>query len=134
MDADHVGAPEKLVLVHALGPTFSCAFRGEVLAPGDRLHADGGANAGDLGAQVAKADDAERAPVKVEANSRLPTPAGTHGMELLAQMAGKRQHERDCEFRRGQTAAAAIAAGCATYRNVGVLGSRHIDRSVALAS
>src|SRR5262249_56458539 len=98
------------------------------LVPGYRLQANSGADPRDLGPQVAEADDAERAPVKVKANSRLPPPAATHGMEFLAQMAGKRQYERDCELRGGKPAAAAIAAGRATHRDVKVLGGRHIDR------
>ena len=75
MDGDHVGAAEQLVLVDVLGALRLGALGREVLAPGDHLHADGGADARHPAAEVAEAQDAERAAVEVEADRGLPAAA-----------------------------------------------------------
>ena len=62
------------------------ALVGEVLAPGDHLHAEGGADLADLGAEIAEPEDAERLALQIEAERGLPAAAGPHGVELLAQM------------------------------------------------
>ena len=133
MDADDVRAAEQLVLVDALGAPLLGALGRQVLAPGDRLHADGGADLGDLGAEIAEPDDAERAPVEIEADGGLPAAAGAHGVELLAQVAGHGQHQADGELGGGEAAAAAVAAARAAHHHLAVGGGGHVDGGVALA-
>ena len=63
------------------------ALVGEVLAPGDDVHAEGLPDAGDLAAQPAEADDAEPGAGEVGADGLLPA-AGADGGVLLRDVPG----------------------------------------------
>src|SRR5262249_34857797 len=66
--------------------------------------------------------------IEVEADGRLPPAAGAHGMKLLAQMPGKRQHERDGKLGRCQPTAAGAA-----YRDIALPGRLDVDGGIALS-
>ena len=100
----------------------------EILAPGDRLHAHGGADPADLCAEIAEADEPKRLALEVKAERRLPAAAGAHRLELLAQMARQAKHQGDRDLGR-RPARATRAAD----RDVVGLGGLQVDGGVALA-
>src|SRR5581483_825460 len=116
-----------------LGAPLPGALGREVLAPGNHLHADGGADLADLRAEIAEADDAERLAVEIGAHRGLPAAARAHGLELLAQMTRQRQHQPDGQLSGGEAAAAPVAAPRSANRHLVVLGSLKVDGGVALA-
>ena len=72
MQADDVACGKQLVLLDARDADVRGRLGGQVLAPGDDVHLQRLRDAGDLAADLAEADEAERAAVKLNAEARLP--------------------------------------------------------------
>ena len=92
MDGDEIGAREQLVLGYPPRPDLGRARLGQVLAPGQEVHAERLAEARDLGADVAEPDDAERGAMQIAPDPDLPA-AGPHRVRLREQVAGERQDQ-----------------------------------------
>ena len=73
MDGDNIRLPEQLVLRDQLGADFSRALGGEILAPGDHLHAEGVADPRYRAADVAETHNSERPADHVITDRLLPS-------------------------------------------------------------
>jgi hypothetical protein len=85
VNRDDVGRGQELVLFDATGRGLGRALVGEVGAPGEDVHAEGGADAGDPGAELAEAEHAEGLAVQAHADRRLPA-ALAHVLRLAGQV------------------------------------------------
>ncbi len=111
VDGHDVGRPEQLLLGSGLiDAGLLAALGGEVLAPGDDLHAHRLGDLGHPGAKPAEPDHAERLALDVGAERALPEGAPLHALALLADMAGEFQHQADGDGR-GRAADGGGAAG-----------------------
>ena len=89
MERDDVGAREQRVEIDQRHRRV----RGRRAVPGDHLHADAAADAGDLAADAAEPDDAERLAEKLHAFERLPG-AEAHRPVHAGDVAGAGEHQR----------------------------------------
>ena len=100
MDGDEVGLAQQVVHLDALGGRRVGGGLVEDVVP-DQAHVEGGGATGDLAADAAEADDAERLALRVvgERGLRLaPAPCAGAGVGLeLHQAAAQHQHQRDGE-------------------------------------
>ena len=87
VDGDDVRGGEQLVPLDPADADLGGPLVGEVLAPGDDVHAEGETDAGDLAALAAEADDAEPGAGEVGADRLLPA-AGADGGVLLRDVPG----------------------------------------------
>ncbi len=111
MDGDEIRVAEKVVLgnvVRARGLGF---LFGQVLAPGDSLHAEGLADRGRTLAKLAKAEDAEREAFEVASDRRLPRRAAFQPCILETDSARKLQHQAEGDAG-GRAAGRAGPADC----------------------
>ena len=74
MDGDDIGLLKQLVLRDEDGSDFGSALTGEILAPGDRLHAEGQADLRHCAADIAETQKPERPPGHVIADRRCQPP------------------------------------------------------------
>ena len=128
MNADDVGGCEQLVLGGITDAGLFAGLAGQIGAPGDDLHAECLADARDLPAEFAEADDAERLALDILAERDLPAFAGFHPRVLEADLAGQFQHQPDREPGRGIADRTGAADGDATR-----LGGCKVERGVAHA-
>ena len=89
MDGDDVGGGQQLFLAGVADAGFLAFLRRQVRAPGDHVHAKGLPELGDLGAELAEPNDAERAALDLVAEQALPGHAGMHARVLAADIAGQ---------------------------------------------
>src|SRR5262249_40787977 len=73
MHRENVGAAEQLVLLRPLDAPPPAPPYGQVLAPGDRLHAKGDPDAGDRAAEAAETQQAQRLAGDAVADAGLPS-------------------------------------------------------------
>ena len=111
-------------------PCAAAFSAGQVLAPGDRLHAKGEADAGDGTAEPPEAQQAERLAGDAVADAGLPS-ALTHELMVLGDAPGGAEDQPPGELG-GILVAAAGAAGAA-HRDAAILKRRHVERGVAHA-
>src|SRR5271166_3099790 len=90
---------EQLVLRDERGADFSRALGREILAPGDHLHAEGGADPRYGAADVAETQDTERPPGHVITHRLLPSAAAQRRV-LGDEIAGAAQDKRPGQFDR----------------------------------
>src|SRR5262245_33326030 len=95
MDADEVRLPEQVLLADVVDARLLALLGREVLAPGDRLHAERLADHGGAGAELAEAEDAERGALELRPDGALPGLAGLEAGILVADMAGQVEHQTD---------------------------------------
>src|SRR5882762_10852930 len=95
MNAEEIRLAEQVLLRHQRSPAGLGGLGGEVLAPGDQLHAERLADLADLGAELAEAEQAERLAAKLDAERRLPPHAGLHPVVLVADPARELEHDAD---------------------------------------
>src|SRR3954469_12486376 len=110
VDGHDVRGGEQLVLLDATDADLGGALVGEVLAPGDDVHAEGDADAGDLGTEPAESDDAESPAREVAADGLLPA-TDAHGGVLLRDVAEGREDEAPGELGGGGRLRAGAADG-----------------------
>ncbi len=128
MDGDDVGGRKQLFLGGVGDADFLAAFRRQVRAPGDHVHAEGLREFRDLAAELAEADHAERPALDLHADMLLQGFAGMHPRAFPADIAGQFQdqaHRQGC----GRIAAPLRAA----QHDLVVLGGFHVDRGIAHA-
>src|SRR3546814_440526 len=102
---DEVGRAERRLLADGRAALGGRLLGGQVLAPGDRVHAEGLAIAGDQAAEAAEPDDAERRAVEVAAEADLPAAVAERlGLQVDAPGGGHDQigrascRERVCPY------------------------------------
>src|SRR5260370_33965019 len=95
MNRDEIGAAEQLVLVDAGSAGLARLVLGEVLAPGDQLHAERTADRGGTRAQPAEADDAERLAEQIDADRLLPPRARLQPCVLVADLSRQFEQQPD---------------------------------------
>src|SRR5262249_58622842 len=88
VDADEIGLPEQVLLADIVDARLLALLGRQVLAPGDRLHAEGLADHGGAGAQPAEAKDAQRRALELRPQRALPGLARLEAGGLLAPIAG----------------------------------------------
>ena len=131
MHRENVGAAEQLVLLDPLDALLRGLLGGQVLAPGDRLHAKGEPDAGDRAAEAAEAQQAERLAGDAVADPGLPS-ALAHKLMILGDPPGGAEDQAPGELG-GILVAAAGTAGAADG-DAAILQRRHVERGVAHAS
>ena len=94
---------KQLVAVDPADAVLGGALVGEVLAPGDDVHAERLTDPRDLAAQPAEADDAEPGAGEVAADGLLPA-AGADGGVLLGDVPRDREDQRPGELGGGRSA------------------------------
>src|SRR5262245_57714215 len=95
MDADEIGLPEQVLLAGIVDARLLALLWREVLAPGDRLHAERLADHGGAGAKLAEPEDAQRRALELRPDGALPGLAGFETGVLVADMAGELEHQAD---------------------------------------
>src|SRR5580704_11331617 len=111
MHGKNIRATKQLVLLDTLDTLFGGLLGSQVLAPGNRLHIEGKANAGDRAAELAKAEQAERFAGDAVADAGLPAALAYKGV-ILGDPPHRTEDEAPGEFR-GVVVAAAGATGAA---------------------
>src|SRR5262245_66205706 len=111
MDADEVCLPEQVLLADVVDARLLALLGREVLAPGDRLHAERLADHGRAGAKFAEAEHAERGALELRPDSALPGLAGLKAGILVADMAGEFEHQADGDGGRRAARRAGAAGG-----------------------
>src|SRR5262249_30029963 len=111
MHREDVRAPEQLILLDAFDALGRSVFWGQVLAPGDTLHAKGETDAGDCAAEAAEAQQAQRLAGDAVADPGLPS-ALAQELMILGDPAGRAEDQAPGEFR-GILVAAAGTPGAA---------------------
>src|SRR3954453_23066019 len=99
MDRQKVRLPEQVLLRHQRRTAGLGLFFGEVLAPGDQIHADRLADLANLAAELAEAQKPERLAGKLDAERRLPRHALLHPRVLVADLARELEHDADRKLR-----------------------------------
>ncbi len=126
---DEVGALQQLFLRPGeRGADLPRPFLGEVLAPGDHLHAEGPAHLRDPAADLAQAQQAERPAVQVGAEGGLPGAVPAQAVRLGDDRAGEAEEQGPGEFDRRGGGAGRPADGDAV-----ALGGGEVDHRVAHA-
>ena len=128
MHREHVGLPEQLVLLDPLDPLLGGLLGGQVLAPGDRLHAEGDADARHRAAEPAEAEAANGLAGHAVADTGLPA-ALAHERVVLGDTPGRAEDEAPGELG-GVLIAAARPAGAA-HGDPASLQRLHVERGVA---
>ena len=100
-------------------------LRGEILAPGDDVHAESLCHLRDALAEIAEPDQTEGMSKKVGPHRRLPGLAGLHAGILFTDVAGEIDHQSDREFGCGM-----LCALGPTHKDAAILGRRDIDRGI----
>src|SRR4051812_20837322 len=100
MNAQEIRLAEQILLRHQRGATGLGGLRGEILAPGDQLHAERLADLAHLGAELAEAEQTESLAAKLDAQRRLPWHALLHAVVLVADLARELEHDADCKLGR----------------------------------
>src|SRR3954453_17710575 len=95
MDRQKVRLPEQVLLRNKRRTAGLGLFFGEVLAPGDQIHADRLADLADLAAELAEAQEPERLAGELDAERRLPGHALLHAIVLVADLARELEHDAD---------------------------------------
>src|SRR6266403_3520081 len=113
-----------------LDPLLAGSFGGQVLAPGDRLHAKGEADPGDCAAEPPEAQKAEGLAGHTVADPGLPS-ALPHELMILGDMPGGAEDQPPGEFG-GVLIATAWTAGAA-HGDTAILQRGHVERGVAHA-
>src|SRR3546814_16307071 len=92
MDAEEIGLPEQVAAFDTAYALFGGLLVREVLAPGDGLHAERLAQLGDIAAEPAGAEQAERRAVEAAPDGGLPASL-LHSAVLERDVACPRQHQ-----------------------------------------
>src|SRR5262245_46289964 len=95
MNREEVGLAEQLFLADPHGAARLGLLVGQILAPGDQVHADRLADLADLAAELAEAEQAERLAAELDAERRLPRHALLHAVVLVADLARELEHDAD---------------------------------------
>ena len=128
VQADDVRAPEQLGLVAADGARRLGRLVGEVRAPGQDLHAERPRDGHHAAAEVAEAEQAQRAPGQARADRALP-PAGAQRRVLEGHRAQQPEQQRPRQLgRRGR------GAGHPADRHAAPAGGRQVHGGVAHAA
>ena len=122
------GLPEQVLLAHVVDAGLLALLRGEVLAPGDDLHAERLGDGGGADAELAEAEHAEREAVEVDADGGLPRLAGLHARVLVADAPGQLEHQAD-----GDAGRRIAHRRRAADHHAALLGRRHVERGIAQA-
>src|SRR5579862_3284461 len=130
MHREDVGAAEQLVLLDALDPLRGGLLGGQVLAPGDRLHAEGEADPADRAAEPAETQEAQRLAGDAVADAGLPA-ALAHQRVIFRDAAGRPENEPPSQL--GGVLVAASRTPGPAHRDAAVLQRRHVERRIAHA-
>src|SRR3954468_14884850 len=95
MDRQEIRLPEQILLRHQRGAAGFRLFFGEILAPGNQVHADGFADPTDLAAKLAEAEKPQRFAGELDAERRLPEHTRLHAVVLVTDLARKLEHDAD---------------------------------------
>src|SRR5262249_6836856 len=95
VDGDEICVAEKIVLGDVISACGFGLFFGQVLAPGNGLHAEGLADCCRALAELAETKDAEREAFEVTSDRRLPRRAGFQPSIFKADPAGEFQHQAE---------------------------------------
>src|SRR4029078_10221877 len=95
MDRDEIGVAEQIVLGEVVRAGSFRLVLGQVLAPGDGLHAEGLADRPGTLAEFAEAENAEGEAFEVAADGHLPGRAGLEPGVFEADPAGEVQHQAE---------------------------------------
>src|SRR5260370_4035245 len=95
MDGDEIGLAEQIVLGGIWDAGLAAFLGGQVLAPGDDLHAKGLRDIRGAGAELAQSENAERHAFEIKADGGLPRCAGTQPRVLVADMPRQFAHPPD---------------------------------------
>jgi hypothetical protein len=99
VDGDEIGGLQQFFLRHLGRANLGGALGGEILAPGDHLHAEGLGVSGNAAAELSQADDAQ--PLAFEhraaAQSFMPAPAA-HVALRAREIARRGEHQAEREF------------------------------------
>src|SRR4051794_5222800 len=95
MNRQKVRLPEQILLRHQRRAARARLLFGQVLAPGNQIHADRLADLANLAAELAEAQQAERLAGKLDAERRLPGHALLHAVVLVADLARELEHDAD---------------------------------------
>src|ERR1700676_4474863 len=98
MHRENVGAAKQFVLLDPLDALLGGLLGGQILAPGDRLHAEGEPDPGDRAAAAAGAQEADRLPRHASPDAGLPA-ARAHELMILGDAPGRAENEAPGEFR-----------------------------------
>src|SRR3954469_16314218 len=129
MNREDVGAREELVPGDQDGAGRGGALGGEVLAPGDELHAEGLADGRHAQPEASEAEDRERPAVQGGADRALPA-ALAHALMLLREMAHAGEDQRPGELR-GRVLR--VPSPRVADDHAALLRSRNIERAVVRA-
>src|SRR3954454_5781522 len=99
MNRQKVRLPEKVLLRHQRRAARARLLFGEVLAPGDQIHADRLADLANLAAELAETQEPERLAGELDAERRLPRHTLLHPIVLVADLA--RELENDAHGKLG---------------------------------
>ena len=126
MDGEHVGAREQLVLGDERRAGGLGALGGEILAPGQDLHAEGAPDRRHARPEPAEPEDRERPAVQRRADGLLPA-ALAHALVLLRDVPHQRQDQPPGELRRRVLR---IAAAGVRDRDAALLRGRKVEGAV----
>ena len=125
VNGNHVGQAQQLLFRYQPCPGCRGALRGEILTPGDDVHAERQADPRNVRAHVAQADDAECLAGHVIAHAALPA-AGAQRGGLREEMARAAEDERPRQLDGGARGVARM-----NHRDAPLLGRGDVDRGVA---
>src|ERR1700740_785504 len=99
MHGDDVRGTEKLLLRHQCRTVFGGFLAGQILTPGDYLHAKGETDTRDAGADSPEPNDAKRLALQTDTKRLLPM-TGAHRLGLGHDVARARQDQAPRQFDR----------------------------------
>src|ERR1700733_12519422 len=107
---------------------FLRRFACQILAPGDGLHPESLCDLCDFGTDVAQTDQADRFPVEIATDGRLPLPC-PYGSKLCGDITEKRENERPGHFKCTMRAVA-----CVAYCDTALVCRNQVDRGISRTS